>query len=130
VQIGTMDQRIRMMKLLAERVAERNARDFLAADGIEHDQVFGKYRERADWRDQAEPLEHAEHVRPKLNAGADLLERRGLLDHLRGNALLCQRQRGGEPANAAADDQHLFGFPGGHRVASASKDSPCPWRGR
>ena len=54
---------------------------------------------------QAEHLEHPEHVGPELDAGADLLELRRLLDHLRGDALARQRQRRRQPADAAADDQ-------------------------
>ena len=111
MQIGAMDERVGIVELSAERVAERNARDLLAGDGIEHHQIFGKDRERADRLDQAKPLEHPEHVGPELNAGADLLERRGLLDHLRRNTLPRQRQGGGQSADAAADDQDLFVFP-------------------
>jgi len=109
------DQRIRIMKFVAEGVIERYARDFLAGDGIEHDQIVRKHRERADRLGQAKPFEHAEHVGPELDAGADLLEGSGLLDDLRGNSLTRQRQCGGEPPDAAADDQNLLGFPGVHR---------------
>ena len=114
MQIGAMDKRIGMMEFLAERVTERNARDFLAGNGIEHHQIFRKYRERADWLDEAEPFQHPECVRAELDAGADLLEGDGLLDHLRGDALARQRQGRGQPADAAADDQHLLVFPGRH----------------
>ena len=115
VQIGAMNERIRMMEFLAERCAERNARDFLAGDRIQHHQIFGKYRKRADRFDQPELFEHPEYVRPKLDAGADLLELGGLLDDLRGNALARERQSGGQPANAAADDQDLL------RLSSSSR---------
>jgi hypothetical protein len=122
------------MKFAAEGVIERNARDFLAGDGIEHDQVVWKHRERADRLDQSKPFEHPEHVRPELNAGPDLLEGGGLFDHLRGNALARQGQRGGQSANAAADDQDLFVFPGGHpkflrsQTCSSSPDPSPPLR--
>ena len=54
-------------------------------------------------------LEHAEHVGAELDAGADLLELRRLLQHLDRDALARQRQRGREPADPAADDDHLIG---------------------
>jgi hypothetical protein len=133
VQIGAMDERIGVMKFAAEGVIERNARDFIAGDGIEHDQVVWKHRERADRLDQSKPFEHPEHVRPELNASADLLEYGGLFDHLRGNALARQRQRGSQSADAAADDQDLFVFPAAHCTISprASYFHLSPWgRGR
>jgi len=43
-----------MMEFLAKGVAERNARDLLAGDRVAHNEIIGKYRERADRRDQAE----------------------------------------------------------------------------
>ena len=103
-----------MMEFLAERVAERNARDFLAGDRIHHDQIVGKHRERADRLDQAEPLEHPEHVGAELDAGADLLELGRLLDDLRRDTLARQRQSRGQPADAAADDEDGFVLPIGH----------------
>ena len=57
---------------------------------------------------QPQHLEHAEHVGAELDAGADFLELRRLLQHLDRDALARQRERGGEPADAAADDDHLM----------------------
>ncbi len=111
VQIGAMDERIGMMEFLAEGVAERNARDLLPGHRIHHDEVVGKDGERADRLDQAERLEHPEHIGPELDAGADLLELRRLFDELRGNTLARQRQRRRQPADAAADDEDLLIFP-------------------
>ena len=108
VQIGAMDQRVRVMEFLAEGVAERNARNLLPGDRIHHDEVVGKDRERADRLDQAERLEHPEHVGPELDAGADFLELRRLLDDLRGDPLARQRKRRRQPADAAADDEDLL----------------------
>src|SRR5579862_3267040 len=114
VQIGAMDQRVRMMEFPAKRIAERNARDLLPGHRIHHDQVVGKDRERADRLDQAERLEHPEHIGPELDAGADFLELRRLLDDLRGDPLARQRQRRRQPADAAADNDDLLRFPIGH----------------
>ena len=92
MQIGAMDERIGIMEFLAERVAERNARDFLAGDRVHHHQLIGKHGERADRLGQAEPLEHPEHVGAELDAGADLVEFGRLLEDLRRDALARQRQ--------------------------------------
>ena len=105
VQIGAMDERVGIFELLAERFAERDPRDLLAGDRIHHDQIVWKHRECTDRLDQSEQFEHPEHVRTKLDAGADLLKLDGLLDDPRRDPLARQRERGGEPANAAADDQ-------------------------
>ena len=61
--------------------------------------------------DQAEMLQHPERIGPELNAGADFLELGRLFDDLRRDALALQRQSGGQPADAAADDQDLFVLP-------------------
>ena len=114
MQIGAMNERVGMMEFLAERVAKRNAGDLLAGDRVHHDQIVGKHRERVDRLDQAEDVEHPEHVGAELNAGADLLELGRLLDDLRGDALARQRQSRGKPADAAADDENLLVFPIAH----------------
>ena len=44
-------------------------------------------------------------IRTELDAGADLAERIGLLEHLHGVALARQHQRRGQAADAAAGDQ-------------------------
>ena len=77
-------------------------------------EIVGKHRERADRLDQAQHLEHPEHVGAELDAGADLLEFGRLLDDLRGDALRDSAKRRGEPADAAADDEDLLVFPIGH----------------
>ena len=73
--------------------------------------LFGKYRERADRRDQAKTFQHPEGVGPDLDAGADFLELGRLLDELRGDTLPLQRQGRGQAADAAADDQNLLVLP-------------------
>ena len=55
---------------------------------------------------QPEHLEHPEHVGSKLDTGADLLELGRLLQHLHRDALARQRQRRGQPPDAAAHDQN------------------------
>src|SRR5580704_15421498 len=115
-----MDQRIGMMEFLAERIAKRNARDLLPGHRIHHDKIVGKDGERTDRLDQAERLEHPEHVGPKLDAGTDFLEFRRLLDDLRGDTLARQRQRRRQPADAAADDDDLAVLPIAHARDSST----------
>src|SRR5436190_15655514 len=56
---------------------------------------------------EAERIEDAGAVRADLDAGSDLLEFVGLLEHLHVDATAQQRQRGGEPADSGADHQHF-----------------------
>ncbi len=58
-------------------------------------------------RAQAEPMEQPRGVGADLDAGADLADARRLLVDLHVEAGLQQMQRGGEPADAAADDGHF-----------------------
>jgi hypothetical protein len=58
----------------------------------------------------AEHLEHAEDVGSELDSGADLLELRRLLEQRAGNALLRQRQRRRQAADAAADNDNGRSF--------------------
>src|SRR6202035_5330320 len=52
-----------------------------------------------------EIIESMKRVGPKLDAGADLAERRGFFEQDRGNALLREAKRRREAADAAARDQ-------------------------
>ena len=57
---------------------------------------------------QADLVERAEDVGAELDAGADLLELRRLLEHPHREALARQRMGRSQPANAAACDQERF----------------------
>src|SRR5258706_16480365 len=54
----------------------------------------------------AERVEHAAAVCRELHAGADLLQLRRLLVHIDVDAMLEQRQRGSQAADAAAGNQN------------------------
>ena len=54
---------------------------------------------------EADPLERAEDVGAELDAGAELLELRRLLEHPHRKALARQRIGGRQPADAAARDE-------------------------
>jgi hypothetical protein len=53
---------------------ERNARHFAGIQRIHHYQRIGKHRHLVDGFGQPQYLEHAEYVRPKLDAGACLAQ--------------------------------------------------------
>src|SRR5205823_1823480 len=57
----------------------------------------------------AKRVEHARAVRRELHAGADFLQLRSLLVDIDVDAVLEQRQRGAQPADAAAGDQNAHG---------------------
>ena len=77
VQVRAMDHGIGVLEPGAKLGAQRNARHFLAGEAVAHDEVVGKHGARVDRPGQAEQLEHAEHVRSELDAGADFAEIRG-----------------------------------------------------
>ena len=54
----------------------------------------------------AEPVETVEGVGAELDAGADLAQAARFLQHLRGDALLGERQRCRQSADAAAGDEN------------------------
>jgi hypothetical protein len=67
----------------------------------------------------AERVQRGEGVGSKLDASADLADLVGLLKQFYADALLRQRKRCGESANAAADDEDfLLGLSGGYVVVS------------
>src|SRR4051812_33017065 len=53
---------------------------------------------------QAESADHLHAVWPDLEPGADLLERRGAFIDVDRETALMQRDRGGQPADAATDN--------------------------
>src|SRR5262245_41436301 len=77
----------------------------------------------AEGRFQAEREQNARAVGADLDAGADLLELARLFVNLDVDAALEQGQRRGEPADAGADDDHMFRR--AHGDFSTSRESFC-----
>ncbi len=105
VQIGAVGDRVSVAEALAKIAGQRHAGDFRAAMAVHHDEILDEHRLVGNPFAQAEPVEHAEDIGAELDAGADFAEARRLFEDARGHPLARQRQRRGQPADAAADDE-------------------------
>ena len=122
VQIAAMHHRIGIAEARAKRLAQIDMGDLFGRQRIHQPELIDIDRHASRGLADAEIIEGVERVRPELDAGADLAERRGLFQQDRADALLRQPQRRGEPADAAACNQdrsrvHQPDFP---RCSSAS----------
>ena len=95
----------------AERLAEIDMGDLAVGHRVHQAQRVDIDRHAARGFADAEIIEGVEGVGPELDAGADLAQLRGLLQHQRADALLGQRQCRGQAADAAAGDED-YSFPG------------------
>ena len=106
VDVGAVDDGVRIVESPPERFADRNARDFAAVDRVHHDEIVGVDRAPAGALADAERIHGGEPVGAELEAGADLADLGRLLEHFDGETGLAQRERGRHAADAAADDEH------------------------
>src|SRR4030095_1858899 len=106
MDVGAVDNRVRIVEAAAKRLADGNARDFAAVDRIHHDELIGEYRTAPRTLADTERVHGGKAVGAELQPGADLADFRGLLKNFDAETLLAQRQCGGHAPNAAADDQH------------------------
>ena len=120
VNIGPMRHRIRLAEVLAERLAQRNAGDRLAGQRVAHFERRRHPGVRQHIGLEPDALDGAKNVRPELDAGAQFLEFRRLLEHPHRKTLARQRISRHQPADAAAGDQKGGGtaIGVGHRVTS------------
>ena len=108
MQIAAMDHGIGIAEARAERLAEIDMGDLAVGQRIHQAELVDIDRHAARRFADAQPVEAVEGVGPELDAGADLAQLRGLLQHQRGDALLRQRQRRRQAADAAAGDEDLY----------------------
>ena len=101
VQVGAMDDGVRITEILAEGRVDRPAEDFFATQSVHHDQRVDIDRARTAGIADAEIVHGVERVRADLDTGADLAEAVGLLEHGDGATLVGKAECGGEPADAA-----------------------------
>ncbi len=115
VQVAAVDDEVAELVAREESLAERDAADFLVGKRIDEDQRFRIHRTGLERLQHAEAIEHARDVRPHLDAVADLAELGRLLQHAHLAALLRERERRGEAADAAAGNEdflHIFSTAG------------------
>ena len=112
VQIAAMHDGVGIAEAGAKPVAEIDVADLAVGQRIHQPQPIDIDRHAARRLADAEPVETVEGVGAELDAGANLAEAARLLQHLRGDALLGERQRRRESADAAAGDEDPIG---GHR---------------
>ena len=105
VNIGAVNDGVRLAEALAKRAVERDIGDELAGDGVAH---FLRRRDVGILQHgvlEADLFQHAEDVGPELNAGADLAEFRGLFEQAHRKSLLRQCIGRDQAADPAAGDQ-------------------------
>jgi hypothetical protein len=112
VQVAAVHDGVGVAEARPKGVAEIDMRDLLRRERVHEPELLdvdrGALRRRAD----AEAVETREGVRPELDAGADLAEPRGLLEHQDRKALARQPERGRQPADAAPGDEDRSRHPG------------------
>ena len=104
MQVRPVDRKLR--PLVAGVPAARFLEDELAEAVVEA-QLLRLDRERGELFLQAQLGQLAHAVRQQVDADAQRPDLRRRLEDVAGDAGLVQRQREREPADAAADDQHL-----------------------
>ena len=97
-----MDYGIGIAEAGAERLAEIDVGDLAVGHRVHQTKRVDIDGHAARGLAHAEPIEAMEGIGAQLDAGADLAQLRRLLEHQRGDALLRQRERRGEAADAAA----------------------------
>ena len=105
VDVGAMGHRIGLAEAFHEGLAERNAGDEAAAERIAH---LDSRRHPGIVHHaglEPDPLDRPEDVGPELDAGAEFLEFRRLLEHPHRKALARQCIGSDQPADAAARDE-------------------------
>jgi hypothetical protein len=105
MHVGAMDHRVGVAEAGTERVAERNLGDRAGVGRVQHHHAVVEDGAAARLLADAERVEGGEGVRRELDAGADLADLGGLLEHLDREAAPRQGERGGEAADAAAGDE-------------------------
>src|ERR1700694_4501937 len=103
VDIGAVRHRVRVAEAPGEALVERHVDDLLAAHAVEHEQAFDEDRVALHALADAERVDRVPGVGRELDAGADLAELARLLEHQDAEVPARERERDGEPAEAAAE---------------------------
>ena len=106
VDIGAVNDGVRVMETAAKGFANGDARDFAAVDRVHHDEIVGEYRPPTRTLADPERIHSCKTVGTELKPGADLADLRRLLEDFDAESLLLERERRGHPADATANDEH------------------------
>ena len=107
MQLAAMEDHVRRAEFLGDRLAQRRFGQRAAIVPAALVKERRPVRHLGAFLAKAEPDQKARRVRPDVDAGADFGEQARLLIDLHVEAGLQQADRGGEPADAAADDRDL-----------------------
>ena len=105
VDVVAMRHRIGLLEIGFRLIAERHAGDHFAGESAAHGERARPPGIGQDRVLQPDLFQRAEDIRPELDAGADLAEMFGLLQHANRKAFQRQRIGRDQPADAAARDQ-------------------------
>src|ERR1700722_10267420 len=117
VQIAAMHHRIGIAETSPKGLAEIDMADFLCGHRVHQAKLIDINRHVARGLADSEIVEGVKRVRPELNTGTDLAQRRCLLKQDRADAFLGQSHRHGEAADAAARDQNWLCARSRHQLA-------------
>ena len=109
VDIGAVRHRVRIAEALREARVERDVDHRLAAHAVHHQQVLDEDGLPLHPLADAERIDGVPGVRRELDAGADLAELGGLLEHDDPEVAPRQRERHGEAADTAPGDDYWPG---------------------
>ena len=130
VNVGAVRHGIGLAKAFLERLAERDRRDLRPGQRVAHLEAWRHPGIGKHVRLEADALDGVKDVRAELDAGAQFLEFRRLLENTDRKALGRQRISGDKTANAAAGDEkrQLLPIRVGHFRLLNSCDCRAPGR--
>ena len=108
VKIRPVDDGIGIAKALAKRRIHRNVRDLHSRQPVHHNEAIDIDRFRACGGTDAEVVQGVKGVRSDLNSGADFAVMIRLFEDGHVAALLRKSERGRQPTDAAASNDHSW----------------------
>ena len=113
-----------------EALVERDVDHRFAGHAVHHEDVLYEHGFLLDELAYAKRVDRVPGIGRELDAGADLAELARLLEHEHAEVLACERERGGEPSNAAARDYDrnvIAGLQPGRLYGSPAKEAEVPY---
>ena len=105
MQVDTVHDDVGILEALTKRRPGRNPRDLLAVERIDHHNGRRRIGRPDHFVADAELMQHVKDVGTELDAITDGAELRSAFKHAHRMTPLCQRERRGEAAEAAADNE-------------------------